>query len=190
MRIFMGILLVGLSCGLLVGCSDDGNNSNPTPTPNPNASVALFNPLSQPMEIPFPNNLLFNGSMDGTINAPVSKSNPNDLTVALNKLDGFSTLASAYAAFDRPLAAGQDFSQSVLVFRLAQDGTIVKQLDFGTSNVMGLSQYEVSGDYTVRLNAGTQDAKNDRLLVVPLKPLQPRTRYLIVITRQLMGKNG
>lgn len=102
MRVTVNAILVGLICMVLVGCNESNQPPEPGPAPNPNAPVSRFNPLSHPLEIPFPNNLLFRGSMDGTIDAPVSRSNPDDLTVSLNKLGGFSTVASVYVDFDRP----------------------------------------------------------------------------------------
>lgn len=197
MRALNAVLLMGLTCGLLAGCAYEDRTGQassveyiPKGSPNPEAPVAVYNPVSQPMTVPFPNNLLFRGSRDGTIDAPVTASRPGVLTRSLNKLDGFSTVASAYAAFDRPLAADQNFSDAVLVFQLERQGTIVEQLEFGASSVEGLGQYRVSGDYTVRLEGEKQQKMNDRLLIVPLKPLKPETRYLIVITRDLLGENG
>ncbi|HAS51103.1 MAG TPA: hypothetical protein DCS21_04955, partial [Gammaproteobacteria bacterium] len=56
--------------------------------------------------IPFPNNLLFSGSTDGTLNMPVADpDNLADPRVAMNELDGFSTVAPLTAQFSSTLNA-------------------------------------------------------------------------------------
>jgi len=89
-------LLAALAAALAAtGCSDDDPTSNlryPT--------VAVFAPSAG--DIPVPNDLLFSGTMDVTLNIPVT--DPNDLSdplVALNSLDGWSTTAPFVLRFSR-----------------------------------------------------------------------------------------
>ncbi len=101
--------------GLLLGaCSGSSNSPRATPQPpatNGNGTfvsgimTARFDPTAA--VIPFPNNLLSQGTRDLTINAPAA--NPNnfgDPTVALNALDGFSTTAPLTTAFSAAIAPG------------------------------------------------------------------------------------
>ena len=63
---------------------------------------ATFDPAAG--AIPFPNNLLFSGSTDGTLNIPVADpDNLADPRVAMNGLDGFSTVAPLTANFSGAL---------------------------------------------------------------------------------------
>ena len=65
--------------------------------------VARFDPANG--VLPTPNNLLFAGSVDGTLNIPVADpSDPASATVqALNALDGFSTTGPMIATFSSAL---------------------------------------------------------------------------------------
>ena len=97
--------------GLLLGaCSGSSNSPRATPQPpatNSNGSyvsgimTARFDPTNA--VIPFPNNLLIQGSRDLTVNAPAANpANFGDPTVALNALDGFSTTAPWTMTISRP----------------------------------------------------------------------------------------
>src|SRR3546814_18807220 len=72
--------------------------SNPGGTPVTSVITARFDPTNA--VIPLPNNLLLQGTTDLTLNIPVA--NPNnfgDPTVALNALDGWSTVAPWSSSF-------------------------------------------------------------------------------------------
>lgn len=190
MRIIPKAALALAIATLVSGCNwylgSDTPNSVTTAT-----VVSQFDPVAQTADIPFPNDLLFTGSQDGTVNAPVSTSNPSDPMIAVDALDGFSTTASAYVDFSAPLAQGQDFAAHVKVFRLGAGGTsIAAQLAPGSIDVSGQGQYRVSGDYAVRLEPDPNDLPGQRLLVQPLKPLTPQTHYLVVVEAGLVGANG
>ena len=63
---------------------------------------AVFNPAAG--QLPFPDNLLFAGSTDGALNIPVADpTNLADPKVAMNGLDGFSTVAPLTANFSATL---------------------------------------------------------------------------------------
>ena len=65
---------------------------------------AVFDPAAG--QLPFPTNLLFNGSTDGTLNIPVDDpANLADPRVAMKELDGFSTVAPLTANFSTTLKA-------------------------------------------------------------------------------------
>src|SRR5215472_12273693 len=101
-----GILAVGLAFG---GCSThndaitptntslgNGNPSGSTPPTQPGAATALFNPATG--QLPYPTDLYFAGSKDGTLNIqPPNALWPNQ--ASLNQLDGFSTTAVIRESF-------------------------------------------------------------------------------------------
>ncbi|MCG6867940.1 MAG: hypothetical protein LJE91_04185, partial [Gammaproteobacteria bacterium] len=75
---------------LLGGCYDDSGVGSVLQT----GGRALFNPDPANPRLPFPTNLLFSGSLDGTLNAPVPAGPGQAMLVnALNAIDGFSTVA-------------------------------------------------------------------------------------------------
>ena len=81
---------------LIAGCAS--NPENPNQKRNP--TTALFDPGNA--VVPFPTNLLFQGSEDGTLNI----SDGDDLAdpqVALSTLDGFSLLAPFSTRFSSAL---------------------------------------------------------------------------------------
>ena len=63
-------------------------------------TVAEFDPAGSPPIVPFPLDLLFLGSEDGTMNIPVADAyDYADPRVQLNSLDGFSTLGPMDVTF-------------------------------------------------------------------------------------------
>ena len=99
-----GILIAG--CG---GSSSDSigptdptsGNGNPGTTPGVGLFHANFVPASG--VLPYPTDLYFSGSTDGTLNGPVTPFLPNAATI--NALDGFSTVASSTVRFSAPINA-------------------------------------------------------------------------------------
>ena len=86
--LFSAFLIIG-SVFFLTACDpdvdDDFDGEAAAPAPDP------FGPLFDPANsvIPFPTNLLFSGSADGTLNIPVEdETDISDPQVALNALDG------------------------------------------------------------------------------------------------------
>ena len=60
--------------------------------------IANYDPLSG--ILPFPANLIFSGTTDGSLNAPVADPNDyGDPAVAMNTLDSYSGIATAYTSF-------------------------------------------------------------------------------------------
>ena len=74
-----------------VGADTTGANGNPggsTPPAQPAPATALFQPASG--QLPYPTDLYFAGSTDGTLNIqPANALMPNQ--AAINALDGYST---------------------------------------------------------------------------------------------------
>lgn len=168
------VLLTALSLG---SCGEQRDTSN-RDTLNP---VARFDPANG--VIPFPSNLLFNGSTDGTLNIPVDDAaNYGDPKVALNTLDGFSTLAPITATFsDSVDAASLVAGDSVRLFKVALSGPAG-----AVTAILGELTPQV--DYTVSLLSA--DYEKTTITLLPLKPLEPATSYLVTLSSGILGSDG
>jgi len=107
-RFTAALLLAGLLLGGCTGSTSD--NIGPTDTtsgngapPDPPAGVGSFKTLffAASGVFPYPTDLYFNGSTDGTLNIPSAALFPGRFT--MNQLDGFSTTASSYFRFNQPV---------------------------------------------------------------------------------------
>ncbi len=105
MHIKKMFLLVGVT--LLSACDSNRTTTIQDAVENnlaENSSSAGFYPRfkldAAERIIPLPNNLLFAGSTDGTLNIPTDEADTDyPVKSALNTLDGFSTLGSMSATF-------------------------------------------------------------------------------------------
>ena len=138
--------------------------------------------------IPFPNDLLFQGSADGTINIPVAdETDLSDPQVAINGVDGFSTVAPMSTGFSTALDPASITGTSVRVFEVIKTGgtppippaspvtSVTDQLTFGVDYIATVSSVDPTGS---------------TLVIVPLKPLNPKTSYAVLITDALTGTDG
>ena len=134
---------------------------------------------------PYPTDLYFQGTTDGTLNVP----NPLGLPwiTAVNALDGYSTIAPANARFSRPIGAATIGGATVRMIEVTVDNA--------TKATVGVRRVLVYGtDYTARV-ATTVDSGGSTLEIVPLKPLTPSTGgtnvgYLIVLTNGLQDTSN
>src|SRR5882757_5882341 len=99
-------LLLGACSGSTGGSSGpgptdptSGNGAPPPVTPTPAAFRPLFH-VAQGL-LPYPTDLLLNGSDDGTINAPLLAVTPN--VVSVNALDGFGLNGEITVRFSAPI---------------------------------------------------------------------------------------
>lgn len=129
--------------------------------------------------IPYPNDILFSGSTDGTLNLTVKDvTDISDPKNSLNELDGFSTSG----AISVGLSKAMDKLTVASAVRLYE---VVTNPALGNA-VVGYSATLVAGvDYFPTLSA---DGK--RLLIVPLKPLKAKTSYMVVVTNSLQDVDG
>ncbi len=184
-------LVAGLMLGACGGSGSDGigatdptsGNGNPTVPAGVGVFKASFIPLSG--VLPFPTDLYFNGSTDGTLNIPATPFLPN--VTALNALDGYSTVATANARFSRPINPATITAASVRMIEV--------NIDNATKATVGVRGLRVFGtDYTARV-ATTVDSAGSTLEIVPLRPLTRSTGasnvgYLIVLTNGLQDTSG
>ncbi|MBL8258984.1 MAG: Ig-like domain-containing protein [Candidatus Competibacteraceae bacterium] len=150
---------------------------------------AEFDPAAG--KLPFPNNLLFAGSTDGTLNIPVADpNNPADPRVALNELDGFSTVAPLTARFSGALKADTlKAGDTVRVFAVTLVNPFLDPASPAPFAVAGVERELAAGsDYAVSLSAA--DPAKATLTVAPLRPLAPKTGYLVVLTAGIQDAAG
>ena len=157
--------LAGLTA--LVGVTGCGD-----PPKKPTTSEAQFDPAAG--ILPFPNDLLFAGSTDGTLNIPLDDESPaSDPKRALNELDGFSLIEPMTATFSTPLDVSTlQAGTSVRVFevKLSGPGGVVTQT---------IRELFAGREYVTALATPTT------LAVVPIVPLNPESSYLVVVTNGL-----
>lgn len=179
-----------LLLSLLVGSAHahDPSVSNAGPALNKDGSVvtgiltAAFDPTNS--VVPFPNNLLFLGTGDLTLNIPVADPTDfSDPTVALNALDGFSTTEKWVTTFvDQNGEPGSIDPASVIpghsvrVFQVTTQGIVA---------VTGIVRELVAGVEFV-----ATAAPGGVLAIVPLAPLPELSTFLVVITNDIRDTDG
>jgi len=188
MRKILYTALGGLS---LMGCEADPgttleDNINTTPSPS---VAANFSPSES--VIPFPNNLLFTGTTDGTLNIPVEDENDPTAgpTLALNTLDGFSTIApistTFAAAIDPASVAGNVRLFKVVIDDFNADPNLVASSPDPTFAVAApLEELIFDVDFVATVSNDTS------LVLLPLKPLDTASGYMVVITNGLSDASG
>ncbi len=192
-RIASALLLAGLLLGGCSGTSSDGigptnpesGNGNPATPAGVGAFKANFVPLSG--VLPFPTDLYFNGSTDGTLNIPSTPFFSPAVLAALNALDGFSTVAPATARFSAPIDPATISPATVIMIEVDVDNATKATVGFRRALVYGT-------DYTARV-ATTVDSGGSTLEILQLRPLTPSTGatnvgYLVILTNGLQDLNG
>lgn len=178
MKIRYGLVLV-LSAVILGGCVEEEQSQPPAAAPQ-STFTAYFAP--QGGEMPFPNDLYFNGSEDGTINIPVMHAdNPIEAPIrAVNAVDGFSTQAPISAYFSQPIDKSTVVGgKTVFVFEVTEDPA--------THAVTGVVGPLTPGvDYT----AGVSPANPTILTINPLHPLNTSSAYEVVLTDGIKSRSG
>lgn len=187
-RLIAAALLPSL---FLAACGGGGSNSpravDPTvPTNNDGSPItaiitARFDPTNS--VIPFPNNLLLSGTTDLTLNIPVP--NPADFSnprVALNAQDGWSTSAPMSTLFSAPIrATSVAAGASVRVFQVSLTGP--------GGGVTGITrELQANVDFVAAL--APSDSSGRTLAVVPTRPLQQLTSYMVIVTNGITDTNG
>ena len=190
-RFVAGFLAAGF---LLAGCSGSSQDGiGPTdPTsgngnPGTPSSVGAFHPNFAPLGgvLPYPTDLYFNGSTDGTLNTPVTPFLP--AAAAINALDGFSTVASSTVRFSAPIDPATISAATVIMFEVEVENATKATVGFERALVYGT-------DYTARV-APTVDSGGATLEILPLKPLTASSGatnvgYLVILTNGLADSSG
>jgi len=195
-------LLVLAGALLLGGCGDGvDTDTESVPELSTGASTgrgfeANLDLSASPKVLPFPNNLMFSNSLDGTLNLTES-TDVADPQVALSALDGFSTVAPISATFGKlsdPLGYQIDrntlSSSSVRVFevKLTGIGGAVTEV----TRELSVDFLEINREDPAELLAtlSSVDSTNRTLVLSPLRPLESRTSYLVALTSGIKSVDG
>ncbi|RFF30710.1 Ig-like domain-containing protein [Wenzhouxiangella sediminis] len=174
----------------LVGCGgsssvdravDQDPATQPDGDPVDGVITAVFDPSGG--AIPFPNTLLLSGTDDLTLNIPVADpTDYSDPAVAMNALDGFSTVAPWTFNFSAPIDPASVVPGSTVRF---YEVTMVQ----GQPAVAGVNREMVPGqDYVAAV--APSDPNGQTIAIVPLQPLQEMTAYMAVLTDGITDTSG
>ncbi|MFK7955272.1 MAG: hypothetical protein AB8B96_04195 [Lysobacterales bacterium] len=188
-----GITLVMLT--VLAGCG--GGSSAPRAVDTP----PVVNDNGQPTTriltatfdaaagvVPLPNNLLFSGTTDLTLNLPIA--DPSDPAAAplqaINALDGWGTTTPWQAGFASAADASIDAS-TVLT------GNTVRMFEVALAQPAGpvtglVAELTPGVDYVATLSS--RSPSEESIVIVPLRPLKELTSYLAVITTGVTDSLG
>jgi hypothetical protein len=206
MRRLSAAVLMFAAAILAAGCTGSSNSGitptdpttgslpgSGTSTPGtPAATAALFQPAQG--VFPFPNDLYFGGTTDGTINIqPANGLIPNQ--AGLNALDGWSTTAPIRIRFGGPLNPASFSAANIRVYQVTVSNTnkavsgFTRPLTFGTDF-----------SATVASDAGVGSTILEITPLVPLAPSQgpatptspvpDGTGYLVLVTNGVMMASG
>ena len=192
-RFVAALLIAGLLVAGCSGSSSDGigptdpTSGNGAP-PAPPSGVGSFVPLFRPTSgvLPFPIDLYFSGTTDGTLNLPSSLAALTPHFAALNALDGYSTTGDITVRFSSAIDPAT-LAANVRVIQVAIDNATK-----ATVGVLGIPQPGV--DYSIGVSPDI-DSGGATLLIRPLRPLVASTGatnngYLILITDGVKDAGG
>ena len=177
----IGSALVLASCG--------NRDAPPAPEPTPvTTSRIAFEPSAG--TLPTPNDLLFTGSTDGTLQPPAETGTDYlDPAQTLGALDGWSTNMPITITVDLPTdndgkaltlkATSVATLGAVRLFEVVAGGPLAK--DPNCVQAPALSVCKISKELKFGSDFIAQ-AIDNAIVIVPLKPLSPKTSYLYTTT--------
>ncbi len=151
-----------------------------------------FDPSAGAAGLSIPNDLIFLGTVDGTLEIPVADpTDGSDPFVAISALDGWSISQPFSLAIDFPTGTSLNADSvanpaAVRIFEAVMGGD-ANDSDC-TAVTRGLA-CKVIGELTFGVDFVTQ-ASGNNISVIPMKPLKAETTYLMVMTNNLSDNNG
>ncbi len=203
------ILSAAIATAMLAACSSGTNSPSVATTPPPNTNGSTVTGVitaqfdSALGLLPFPNNLLFGGSTDGTLNPPVANAaNTGDPAVALSALDGFSTITPWSTTFSAAIDPATVVAGNTVRFF---EVTRPSPASIGVTGVV--RELVPNVDYVTAISKSTEvtaAAQNNgktgiRLAIVPLKALDASSltatglslkTYMVVLTKGIKDLAG
>ncbi len=182
------LLMAVVTALIISGCGSDAKTNledsivDVTPTEVGAATpYAKFDPSNS--VVPFPVDLLFSGSTDGTLNIPVADSSDmSNPKVAMNALDGFSTSAPISTGFSTAIKGSSIGADSVKLYKVTLSSTP------GGAPVAVNNQLTYGVDYVAAISS--VDSSQSTLAILPLRPLDAKSSYSVVITDSLLASDG
>ncbi|MBE0362306.1 hypothetical protein PULV_a2911 [Pseudoalteromonas ulvae UL12] len=178
----------------LTGCGggeslEDIKNKEITVIP---ASTVAFDPSNGVVSVP--NDLLFGGTKDGTLNMPgeaAEQINYADPQTALGALDGWSTqtpyvidlIFPANVSLDQTSVVTPD---SVRIFEVIMGASLVDQ---DCSTVPAGLGCKLVGELTYGVDFATKPV-GDSIAIIPLRPFKPGSSYINVLTTGVKDSEG
>jgi hypothetical protein len=170
-------------------------NGNPSGA-NPPAAVAATAARFQPAQgvFPFPNDLYFSGTTDGTINIqPANGLIPQQ--VGLNALDGWSTTAPIRVNFGGALNPASLTASTVRVYQVTVSNTnkavsgFTRVLTFGTDYSVGVASDTSVGPTILEIRP-LRPLTPSVGPATPTDPVPPGVGYLVVLTNGITMASG
>jgi len=177
----------------LAGCSGDGLDQPLAAQTQkvPARMVAIYAPATG--NIPLPNDLLFGGSADLTLNIPVADGgNFSDPKVALSGLDGWSAVAPFAISFSSSDAAlGIDPASviggsSVHLYRV----NVYRPDVFPGIPAPSGPVTSVIRELTANLEYVVTTASATSIAIIPTVPFEQQASYMVVLTNALQDTDG
>ena len=195
-------LAIAATAAGLAGCNTGGDykvDTGAVTAGSPGSEVSRVSPIfsAGSANLPLANDFLFADAAETDGTANTSDTTP-PVTTALNKLDGFSTSAAIYVKFNADLDADTVVAgQTVLLVKLknSEDNAAIDPLDISTivanesANPFAADQPVAGTDYEARfitMDGGSTPA----IQILPKTPLDPKTKYLVVLTDSLASASG
>ena len=179
----------------LSGCGSESNSDVKQEVAENNTAVTAnsriaFDPTGGVVSVP--NDLLFSGTTDGTLNLPVTDaSDGSDPFVAMSALDGWSTINPFTISINFPEGRGLNgdsvFSpDSVKIYEMVMGGDAT---DAECSELsLGLA-CKVVNELTFGTDFVAQASGND-IAIVPINPLKGKTTYIVALTKNIQDDSG
>lgn len=151
-----------------------------------------FDPNAGAAGLSIPNDLIFQGTVDGTLEIPVADpTDGSDPFVAISALDGWSIsqpfpLAIEFPAGTSLNADSASEAASVRIFETIMGGDAS---DADCASVTRGLACKVVGELVFGQHFVTQKSGNN-VVVVPTQPLKAETSYIMVMTNNLRDNNG
>lgn len=199
--------ILAVAALLLGACSSGSSGLGPTNTNSGNGAGPItpqagFHATFQLAQgiLPYPNDLYFQGSTDGTLRLPLGLPFlPNAATI--NGLDGFSTTAPITINFSAPIDASTLGPQDIAVIRVTLDnatkgvslppaGQMPRALVYGTDYVAYVAGAGPAGAFAQRL-----DSSGEVLVIEPTHPLDASSGatnvgYIVLLSNGIKDTAG
>jgi dienelactone hydrolase len=184
------LLATALSSVLLAACSSSSNSPRAVDAPvsrNEDGSLvtgvitARFDPATS--VVPTPTDLFLSGTTDLTVNIPIA--NPSAPAsaplVAINALDGFSTVAPwSFTLSVAPRANSLIAGTSVRMFKVTVNPT--------TRQVTGVQRELAANEFVVA--QAPSDTTGRTVAILPTRPLEQLSSYMVVLTDDIKDAAG
>ena len=166
---------------LFSGCDDSISSPDSATLPG---GYTVFDTANG--NLPYPNNIMFAGSDDATLNIPNPSNNP--VIAGLNTLDGFSTTSPITVSLEGDIVTKLDGATLATAIHLYEASELITQ-----------NGIPIIGQITRELQYGkeyiaviTTDEKGEEgtLALVPRIPLSPATNYVVSITKEMKTTDG